>query len=137
MCVRVCLLVRLKPCRDWSGLEVKGQINTAGTLLLTVFVKAVFSFFLFPTAPPSSPPQSVSVLFCLTSVSHVNFLSPSVSSFSFATFFALSLFPFLIPPVFIQSSLSSHSFFACPSFYLLAIYLLNFHVFSYHLKHLL
>lgn len=148
MCVcvslRVRLLVRLRSCRDWSGLEVKGQINTAGTLLLAGLEKLFLLFF------PSLPSPSVFIspsLFYLCQSYFASPLSPlwsfflrlSLLSFAFATFSAISLLRSLIPSLIPQSSLSSKPFilffssvswlsfaFVCISSHLLSIYF-DFH----------
>ncbi len=147
VCVCVCVLcVCMLDCRDWSGgFEVKGQINTAGTLLL-VGLESLFSPFFF--SPPHSfclyhplPRWSVSLSFCLTSVSLEIFLSPSVSSFfhfysffhpssllsrydpvSFLillTFFLLLLVKFSL---LFALSLIYHQFVCCSSFHLFSLW---------------
>ena len=75
VCVCACACVLAEPCRDWSGLGVKGQINTAGTLLLAGLQKDMF-FFFFSSAPSFFPPLPVCLchyrfVFLLSSLFHV------------------------------------------------------------------
>lgn len=105
--VRVCvcerLLVRLRSCGDWSGLEVKGQINTAGTLLLAGL--ALFLFFPLPSLHLLAVVYLCQAYFISRLSPFWSFvLPPSLLSFALVNVFSLSAcshFPCLILSLFL------------------------------------